>query len=384
MTILWIYNMPLIPEAGGTERITSLVAKGFTSLGHNCMGILVFNESNHSMTYEDNTITDLYTFLKENHVDVVINQIAYATWLLSDFLARGGARWHKEGGKIISCLHFDPCNPSYIQLLNSCEKLTLLQYVLFIKHILFKPYYRRRQQQAEGAVYNYIYDNSDALVALSESHFQYMKTVMNRLEYTKLYAIGNPLTFPEIANESIVDKKTKTVLVCARMSEYHKRITYILKSWKLVKSTGNADDWQLVIIGDGPDLDRYKRFVIDKDIKEVVFLGQKSPKKYYETASILLLSSSAEGWGLTITEGLQNGVVPVVMNSSSVYEDIIQHLYNGVLTPNSDIRAFSKAILMLLSEPHRLRAMQINALHSAYRFTLQKTMDKWSGLLSYL
>lgn len=30
MTILWIYNMPLVPEAGGTERITSLVAKGLT------------------------------------------------------------------------------------------------------------------------------------------------------------------------------------------------------------------------------------------------------------------------------------------------------------------------------------------------------------------
>lgn len=27
MTLLWIYNLPLKPESGGTERITSLVAK---------------------------------------------------------------------------------------------------------------------------------------------------------------------------------------------------------------------------------------------------------------------------------------------------------------------------------------------------------------------
>ena len=27
-TILWMYNMPLVPEAGGTERITSLIRNG--------------------------------------------------------------------------------------------------------------------------------------------------------------------------------------------------------------------------------------------------------------------------------------------------------------------------------------------------------------------
>ncbi len=164
MTILWIYNMPLEPEAGGTERITSLVAKGLSERGHKCLDILVLTEDG-SMTYKGNPLSDLYMFLKEKEVDVVINQIAYAKWLLSEFLSRGGARWHAEGGRIISCLHFDPCNPSYIHLLRSYEHLSLKQYVSLIRQYMLKPYYRNKQQQSEGEIYNYIYENSDMMIS---------------------------------------------------------------------------------------------------------------------------------------------------------------------------------------------------------------------------
>lgn len=383
MTILWIYNMPLVPEAGGTERITSLVAKGLSSLGHNCMGMLVFNDADGSITYDGKSVTDLYDFLKGNHVDVVINQIAYAKWLLNAFLSQGGSLWHSEGGKIISCLHFDPCNPSYVQLLRSCERLSFWQYVILAKHYLLGFYYKRKQQKTEGDIYNYIYDNSDAMVALSETHFGYLKHVMNRNDndYSRLYAIGNPLTFPEIQDKSIIETKTRTVMVCARMSEYHKRITYILKAWSIVMAHVQSDGWNLQIIGDGPDLERYKRIVQDHNISNVEFLGQQSPYEYYKRASILLLASSAEGWGLTITEGLQNGVVPVVMDSSSVYSDIIQNRFNGLLTPNNDISAFVNGILELMSDNRMLNAMQVNAIHSANNFTLEKMTDKWQSML---
>lgn len=114
MTFLWIYNLPLKPESGGTERITSLVAKGFALRGHYCMDILVFDEHNGMMSYRSEPVVDLYGFLKEHGVDVVINQIAYSNWLLDTFLDKGGEKWRQEGGKLISCLHFDPKNLSLL------------------------------------------------------------------------------------------------------------------------------------------------------------------------------------------------------------------------------------------------------------------------------
>lgn len=379
MKILWIYDMPLRPESGGTERITSLVSRGLSMRGHECMDILVFNQ-NGNISYHDEPVGDVYKFLKENKVDIVINQIAYSKWLLDDFLSKGGDIWHKEGGKIISCLHFDPCNPSYIQLLKSQEKLSFRNRLQIIKHTLLSHYYRHQKEFDEGIIYNFIYDKSDAFVILSQRHLPYMQKVMNRHNYEKITVINNPLTFPNIATVEDLDKKKKTILVCARMSEYHKRVSLVLKAWVTLQHEGITQDWTLKLVGEGPDLNRYKRFVEKNCLDNVVFYGQQNPLPFYQEASILLLTSSAEGWGLSITEALQNGVVPIVMDSSPVYIDLIDNCRNGYLTPNGDLNAFTRCIKSLISNPYRLHAMQCNALASANRFTIDNQLDKWDRI----
>ena len=73
-TILWMYNMPLVPEAGGTERITSLIRNGLLKAGYNCMTMLVINPNTTLVEYEGEKVNDIYAFLKSYAVDVVINQ----------------------------------------------------------------------------------------------------------------------------------------------------------------------------------------------------------------------------------------------------------------------------------------------------------------------
>lgn len=382
MTILWIYNMPLIPEAGGTERITSLVAKGLTSLGHNCMDILVFDRGKATMTYGAKTVTDLYAFLKENRVDIVINQIAYDRWLLADFLARGGDRWHKEGGKIISCLHFDPKPTSSYYYFKSKRNKTLRDRFNVLKALVMYKYYERRQEKSTGDIFNWIYDQSDWYVTLSPTHYPYFKKVTARSEYDKLRAINNPLTFDDIADETVIDQKKHVILVCSRMDEYQKRISLVLKAWKIIRRNPASDGWTLKILGTGPDLDKYKDYARRHSLDNLQFEGRQSPEPYYREAGIFLMTSTGiEGWGLTLTESLQRGVVPVVMNTCSVYSDIITNGYNGYLTEGSDLTDFVSHIMMLIDDPRRLRAMQLNAIHSAHRFTLEKTMEKWKAIL---
>lgn len=378
MTLLWIYNLPLKPESGGTERITSLVAKGFSLRGYHCMDILVFDEHTGKMSYRSEPIVDLYAFLNKYKVDIVINQIAYSNWLLDMFLNKGGEKWKQEGGKVISCLHFDPKNPSLLHLLGSKYHKTWRDWLYLTKAFVLQKYYKFRQEHEEGSIYNHIYEHSDYFVTLSSTHFPYLRKVMKRADYHRLVAINNPLTFDTISTLDILEKKKNIVLVCARMSEYHKRISLILKTWKLLqKKYFVAGNWELKIVGKGSDLEHYKEYARIRKISNLHFEGQQSPEPYYQEASLLLLTSSAEGWGLTITEGLQRGVVPIVMNSSPVFNEMIKNGIDGFITPNNNIKLFAEKIAYLMINVDLRRKMQIAALKSADAFNLENTINKW-------
>ncbi|MDE6160809.1 MAG: hypothetical protein K2F77_04040, partial [Muribaculaceae bacterium] len=189
MNILWTYYCPLIPEAGGAERMTALIAKGLTADRHNCLGMLVINQDG-SASYNNESVDDIYSFLKLHAVDIVINQQAMDTWLLEIFLAKGGRQWKNEGGKIISCLHFDSRQTSNLYYFQSKRHKTLKDYYWIAKSILLFKYYDKRQAEKAGKAYRWIYDNSDWYITLSESHNPYFKRVVGLDSYDKLRTIN--------------------------------------------------------------------------------------------------------------------------------------------------------------------------------------------------
>ena len=52
-------------------------------------------------------------------------------------------------------------------------------------------------------------------------------------------------------------------------------------------------------------------------LKHVKLEGMQYPRQYYERASILLLTSDFEGFGLVIVEGMAFGVIPIAYGSYS-------------------------------------------------------------------
>lgn len=374
--------MPLVPQAGGTERITSLVAKGLTKLGHNCLGILELRETSSDITYCGEKIKNLSQFLFDNKIDIVINQIAYSTWLLKAFLQNGGDVWRSRGGRIISCLHFDPKPASFFHYLKNKRDKCPIDYISIIKSLVMYPYYQAKSYREAGDTFNWLYDNSDFFVTLSPSHFHFFKNVTRRDEYSKLRAINNPLTFDDISTVDILSEKEHIILVCSRMDEYQKRVSLALKAWKKIQNKQVAKKWRIVFVGIGANLEDYKKYARDNKLQRISFEGLQNPEPYYRKSDILLMTSCGiEGWGLTLTESLQRGVVPVVMNTAPVYGDIIIHCYNGFLSERSRLGSFINYIETLMEDERRLRAMQLNALASSKRFTLDSTMRKWQELI---
>ena len=383
-TILWLYSKPLNPEAGGTERITSLVQRGLTKAGYCCMDILVLDTINNRNVYHDEEIKDIYGFLKGNNVDVVINQWGQLPAFLRYFLDNGGKRWHDEGGRIISCLHFHPAPPTLYHNFAVKWHRTWHDYYVMLKARLFADYYAKQDQRRVGEAYRWVYDHSDAFVMLSESFRKYIVEAMGIEDDSKLVAINNPLTFEETSDESILNRKENVILVVSRMYEWHKRISISLKAWKELSAKASMQDWRLVIVGTGEDLSIYKQYVEQHNINRVSFEGQQSPKQYYDKAKIFLMTSEREGWGLTITEAMQRGVVPIALDTSSAFHDIIADGDNGFLVSEGQLRKFSKRIEQLVTDNVQWQTMAKNALVSAQRFSLDKITEDWKKIIDPL
>lgn len=381
-TILWLYSKPLNPEAGGTERITSLVQRGLRARAYNCMDILELDVSKRKAVYHAKEIEDIYGFLKENSVDVVINQWGQLPEFLNFFLDNGGRQWHEEGGRIISCLHFNPAPPSLYHNFAVRQNKSLHDYYVMAKARLFASYFAKQDQQRVGKEYRWVFDHSDAFVMLSESYRTYLKEAMGIANDEKLVAINNPLTFNDISDASVLPQKEKVILVVSRMYEWHKRISLCLKAWERLSTKESMQDWRMMIVGTGVDMPTYEQYVKEYSIKRISFLGQQSPEPYYNMAKIFLMTSEREGWGLTITEAMQRGVVPVAFDTTSAFHDIITDGENGFLVKEGELKTFASKIEQLASNEQLWQDMAEKALVSANRFSLDRIINEWEKIIA--
>lgn len=383
MNLAWLFNKSLNTSIGGTERATMLAMDMLEQLGHKNFAFVIVR-SDGSFSFEDEPINDLYTFLSTNNIEIVVNQIGYSTELLAPFLANGGKKWREEGGKIITYMHFDPKMPSDLEYFLSINKKSIKDYIIIAKLFLLQSYYKKKEALKYAETYRFLYNNSDMYVTLSPTHFPFLKSLMQLCSYDKLFAINNTLTFKDTAETEILNHKEKNILLVARLSEIHKRISVALKTWKKISRKSEYNDWTFTIVGNGPDMDSYKNYVKRHRVERIQFVGEQNPEPYYRKASIFLMTSPAEGWGLTLTESFQRGVVPVVMNSSSVFSEIVEDGKSGILVGENNVKQFQEAIERLMSNNQLRMEMGINCLERSKLFSKEITTKKWEKLLDYV
>lgn len=378
MTILFLYDSPLRPEVGGTERATQLVMDELTRRGYRTIGLLHANRTNPDRFYlNGKPIDSLGRFLSDNKIDVVVNQIAFHHWLLEDFLAQGGLEWKNRGGKIISFMHLDPLpapKKGWLTYFEDWHKRSLWKKFKRLMFMVYRPYLNYKIEQTYKYSLRYLYEQSDKYILMSESFSSVFVKLSGVNNLSKLEYIPNMLTFPDIASDEIVKYKDKMILVVARLDDEQKNISFIIDVWKTIK---NHNGYTLYIIGDGQDREKLKRQA--EDLNDIMFVGPQSPLNWYLKARIFLMASPREGWGLTITESLQCGVVPVILNTSSVFKDIVTNGKNGYLV--YDKTEYIRCLERLMVNDILREDMAREALHSACRFSAKQVGDRWEHLL---
>lgn len=379
-TIAFLYDSPLRPEAGGTERATKLVMDELACRGYRTIGLIHATRKNPDEYYHNGVKISLKEFLADNNVDIVVNQIAFHYWLLESFLRNGGSEWQKRGGKIISFMHLDPTPAPKKKLkryFDDWKQKSVIGKIKRMGFILCLPWFYHKVDSEYKASLRYLYHNSDNYVLMSPTFSGIFRKLTRLKDYGKLAYITNMLTFPEIEEPSILEAKDKSILIVARLDDEQKNISFMIDVWHKIE---NHHGYTLHILGRGDDEMLLKNKA--NGVEDIVFEGQKSPLVFYRKSRIFMMASPREGWGLTLTESLQNGVVPVVLNTSTVFKDIIENKSNGFLADTKS--NFIEYVKLLMTNDEVRDKMAINGLNSAKKFSKQTVGDNWENLIKEL
>lgn len=376
MNILFIVPSTY-PDRGGVERVTYLVAK--ENRYKNVVSFAMTKDADINkdgvfksvIFFKGLTLKKFLDFLQKNKIDLIVNQLSYDMRIV-DFLQK------IQILPIISCFHG---SPTFYK-----DEMDLL---LFERHIplfckmriraLFKkaiyPFY-----DPYSKAFNLSCQISERFILLSERFLEPFIRTYNLQRFNNLSYVNNPLSL-DVFFEGDYSVKKKTVLVVCRLSDMKKRVSLILKIWKEIEQKNASKDWDLIIVGGGKDETVLRKLVETLQLKRCTFVGPKiNVVDYYRMSSIFLMTSLNEGWGLTVTEAMQMGCVPVAFNTYLSLSEIISDGEDGFIIPDNEFQTFCTAVISLMQDEVKRKHMAYNGIKNAKKFSLSSISDKWYSL----
>lgn len=140
-------------------------------------------------------------------------------------------------------------------------------------------------------------------------------------------------------------------VVCVAGLYEHKGIDTVLRAFHEVNRRTPA---QLYLVGEGPDRLRFEDLAEELGLGEVVhFVGfSPDPRAYMAAASVVVLASRSEAFGLVLAEARGCGT-PVVATAVGGVPMVLDEGCAGILVPPEDSCALADAIITLVSDPER-------------------------------
>lgn len=133
----------------------------------------------------------------------------------------------------------------------------------------------------------------------------------------------------------------------------------------------------LVIVGSGPDENRYKAFV-EKHKLPVIFTGfqqQSELPKFYGIADIFAFPSYTDPWGLVLNEAMASGLPVVVSSAPGAVDDLVSDGENGYIHAPGDQSAMADAFKKLLSDPDLRVKMGLRSAQIITGYTPEKCAE---------
>jgi glycosyltransferase involved in cell wall biosynthesis len=164
----------------------------------------------------------------------------------------------------------------------------------------------------------------------------------------------------ELLAELKLDPSRPVILFASKLQN-RKRCEDLLEAYKnLSPGDGIEPNPYLVIVGDGEERAALERRAAESKFNSVRFCGfrnQSELPKFFDIASVFVLPSRHEPWGLIVNEVMNAGRAVIVSDEVGSQPDLVTDGVEGCIFAAGDVEALTAALRRVLATPETAARM---------------------------
>lgn len=195
------------------------------------------------------------------------------------------------------------------------------------------------------------------------------------------YAVDNGY-FAQKAREAQADRASlqaelgldpaRQVILFASKLQARKHCDHLIEAYaRLSPGLGVEPAPYLVIVGDGEERTALERQAAATGFSSIRFCGfrnQSELPRFFDLATVFVLPSRHEPWGLIVNEVMNAARPAIVSDDVGSAVDLIENGVNGCIFPAGDVDALTQSLRRVLDEPGAAAAMGLRAFERIQRW----------------
>ena len=231
--------------------------------------------------------------------------------------------------------------------------------------------------------YKYLCENNsrfDGIILLTKSAKRDFERQYGKKD--SLFVIPHP--YPYKIDKADFDlRDPKKVVAIARLDPV-KQLDKAIYIFSLVVK--KLPDAILEIYGRGPEAELLDFQIKKLGMEEHVFLKGHTddPISAMQTASMFMMTSVAEGLGLTLLESISNGLPAFAFDIKYGPSEVIDDGKTGFLIPRFNAELYANKMIKYLGDIDMQRTMSKNCYEAAPKFNFSQYIEKWYDMTATL
>lgn len=150
--------------------------------------------------------------------------------------------------------------------------------------------------------------------------------------------------------------------------------------------TRTHQDWDLVILGEGPERRALESQILSAHLIARVILPGRAGNvgEWYERADLYVMTSRFEGFPNALAEAMAQGLPAVSFDCNTGPREIIRHEVDGLLVPPGDTVGLKVALDRLMGDSVLRAQFATRAMDARERFSMERIARMWEALFGAL